>query len=116
MSSFVYGIPKAAVDGNVLRVVTRLTADSDDITRAATRTKIEKLIEEVIPFGEAGDFNQSLIELGAVICLPNGEPKCGECPVKSFCRAYAQGSQREYPVKKKGKERRIEKKDGISFL
>ena len=115
VSSFVYGIPKAAVDGNVLRVVTRLTADSDDITRAATRTKIEKLIEEVIPFGEAGDFNQSLIELGAVICLPNGEPKCGECPVKSFCRAYAQGSQREYPVKKKGKERRIEKKTVFLF-
>lgn len=115
VSSFVYGIPKAAVDGNVLRVVTRLTADSDDITRAATRTKIEKLIEEVIPLGEAGDFNQSLIELGAVICLPNGEPKCGECPVKSFCRAYAQGSQREYPVKKKGKERRIEKKTVFLF-
>ena len=77
ISSFVYNIPKPAVDGNVLRVVTRLLADPGDITKASVKKKIESLIEEIIPRRAAGDFNQSLIELGAVVCLPNGEPKCG---------------------------------------
>lgn len=113
--SFVYNIPKPAVDGNVFRVVTRLLADSDDITKASTRTKIEALLEEVIPRDAAGDFNQSLIELGAIVCLPNGEPKCAECPVRHLCRSFAEGTQMEYPVKKKAKERRIEKRTVFLF-
>ena len=115
ISSFVYNIPKPAVDGNVLRVVTRLLADPDDIMKAGTRAKIEKMLEEIIPREAAGDFNQSLIELGAIVCLPNGEPKCGECPVRHLCRAYAEGTQREYPVKKKAKERRIEERTILVF-
>ena len=113
--SFVYNIPKPAVDGNVFRVVTRLLADPDDITKASTRTKIEALLEEVIPRDAAGDFNQSLIELGAIVCLPNGEPKCAECPVRHLCRSFAEGTQMEYPVKKKAKERRIEKRTVLLF-
>ncbi len=113
--SFVYNIPKPAVDGNVFRVVTRLLADPDDITKASTRTKIEALLEEVIPRDAAGDFNQSLIELGAIVCLPNGEPKCAECPVRYLCRSFAEGTQMEYPVKKKAKERRIEKRTVFLF-
>lgn len=113
--SFVYNIPKPAVDGNVFRVVTRLLADPDDITKASTRTKIEALLEEVIPRDAAGDFNQSLIELGAIVCLPNGEPKCAECPVRHLCRSFAEGTQMEYPVKKKAKERRIEKRTVFLF-
>ncbi len=115
VSSFVYGIPKAAVDGNVLRVVMRMLADSDDIMKPHTRTKVEKLIEEVIPGDAPGDFNQSLIELGAIVCLPNGEPKCAQCPVNHLCKAYASGMQRSYPVKKKGKERRMEKRTVFLF-
>lgn len=115
ISSFVYNIPKPAVDGNVLRVVTRLLADPDDIMKAGTRAKIERMLEEIIPREAAGDFNQSLIELGAIVCLPNGEPKCRECPVRHLCRAYAEGTQREYPVKKKAKERRIEKRTVLLF-
>ena len=115
VSSFVYGIPKAAVDGNVFRVVTRLLADPEDITKAGTRKKIEGLLEEAIPRDCPGDFNQGLIELGAIVCLPNGEPKCGECPVRSLCRAYEQGTQLDFPVKKKAKERRIEKRTVFLF-
>ena len=115
IASFVYNIPKPAVDGNVFRVVTRLLADPDDITKASTRTKIEALLEEVIPRDAAGDFNQSLIELGAIVCLPNGEPKCAECPVRHLCRSFAEGTQMEYPVKKKAKERRIEKRTVFLF-
>lgn len=115
VSSFVYGLPKAAVDGNVFRVVTRLLADPEDITKAGTRKKIEELIEEAIPRECPGDFNQGLIELGAIVCLPNGAPKCVECPVNSICRACAQGTQLEFPVKKKAKARRIEKRTVFLF-
>ena len=110
-----YGLPKAAVDGNVFRVVTRLLADPDDITKAGTRKKIEDLIGEAIPRECPGDFNQGLIELGAIICLPNGAPKCGECPLNSICRACAQGTQLEFPVKKKAKARRVEKRTVFLF-
>lgn len=115
ISSFVYHIPKPAVDGNVLRVVTRITACGDDIAKASTKTKIEKLVEEVIPPDAPGDFNQGLIELGAIVCLPNGEPKCGECPVRDLCLAHAQGREMEFPVKKKEKKRRTEKRTVLIF-
>ena len=115
VSSFVYGVRKPAVDGNVLRVVTRITADWSDITKAGTRTKVEREVEEVIPAEAAGDFNQSLIELGAIVCVPNGEPKCGICPVSGICLAHAQGRETEFPVKAKKKERRIEKRTILVF-
>ena len=115
VSSFVYGVRKPAVDGNVLRVVTRITADWSDITKAGTRTKVEREVEEVISAEAAGDFNQSLIELGAIVCVPNGEPKCGICPVSGICLAHAQGRETEFPVKAKKKERRIEKRTILVF-
>ena len=115
VSSFVYGVRKPAVDGNVLRVVTRITADWSDITKAGTRTKVAREVEEVIPAEAAGDFNQSLIELGAIVCVPNGEPKCGICPVSGICLAHAQGRETEFPVKAKKKARRIEKRTILVF-
>ena len=115
VSSFVYGVRKPAVDGNVLRVVTRITADGSDISKAGTRTKVEREVEEVIPAEAAGDFNQSLIELGAIVCVPNGEPKCGICPVSGICLAHAQGRETEFPVKAKKKARRIEKRTILVF-
>ena len=115
ISSFVYNIPKPAVDGNVLRVVSRITADGTDMAKTAGKGKVEKEIEEVIPRDAAGDFNQSLIELGAIVCLPNGEPRCGECPVKDLCLAHIQGREMEFPVKTKAKERRIEKRTVLLF-
>ena len=99
----------------MLRVAARLTADTDDIGQAATRAKVEALIEEVIPREAPGDFNQGLIELGAIVCVPNGEPKCGICPLNELCRAHKQGREMDFPVKKKAKERRIEQRTVFLF-
>lgn len=115
ISSFAFGIPKPAVDGNVLRVVTRVLADDADIMKQSTKKRLEKAIEEVIPADAASDFNQGLIELGAIVCVPNGEPKCGECPLKNICRAEKEGLTDKLPVKKKAKARRIEKKTVFLF-
>ena len=115
ISSFAYGIPKPAVDGNVLRVVSRLLASDADIMKASVRTEVESLIEEVIPQDAASDFNQGLIELGAIVCAPNGEPKCEECPLRILCQAKAKGIQMELPVKTKAKARRIEKRTVFIF-
>nr|WP_294495418.1 A/G-specific adenine glycosylase [uncultured Mediterraneibacter sp.] len=115
ISSFVYHIPKPAVDGNVLRVAARITADASDIAKAGTKAKIESEIEEIIPRQNPGDFNQSLIELGAIVCLPNGVPKCDECPVNAICLAHAEGRELDFPVKSKQKSRRVEKRTVVIF-
>ncbi|HBA63473.1 MAG TPA: sugar fermentation stimulation protein SfsA [Lachnospiraceae bacterium] len=108
IASFAYGIPKPAVDGNVLRVLARILGIWDDVLKAETKAGMEQLLELVIPPDAASDFNQGLIELGAVICLPNGEPKCSVCPVRDFCRAREEGWQEEIPIRRKQKSRRIE--------
>lgn len=115
VSSFAYGIPRPAVDGNVLRVITRIIGDDGDIMKQSTRRRIEEEIQKVIPEGAAGDFNQGLIELGALVCVPNGEPGCEKCPAARYCEAKRQGRTGEFPVKKKAKERRIEKKTIFVF-
>ena len=108
ISSFAFGKPEPAVDGNVLRVLTRILADHSDIMKQSTKTKMEKALRKVIPADSPSDFNQGLIELGAIVCVPNGEPKCQECPVSHLCRAREEGQISEFPVKKKAKARRIE--------
>lgn len=115
IASFAYNLPKPAVDGNVLRVMARLLADSEDIMKASTRKKMEKRIEEILPADRAGDFNQALIELGAMVCVPNGGPKCESCPLAFCCRAYQENNWKAYPVKSKAKERRIEKRTVLLF-
>lgn len=110
ISSFSFGLPYPAVDGNVLRVITRITADNSDIMKQSTRKQMEEKLQKIIPPEHAGDFNQGLIELGAIVCVPNGEPKCEECPAASFCKARLQGKIQELPVKEKAKARRIEDK------
>ena len=69
----------------------------------------------MIPPDAASDFNQGLIELGAIVCVPNGEPKCDVCPLSHLCKAKAQGIQMQLPVKKKAKARRIEKRTVLLF-
>lgn len=115
ISSFAYGIPKPAVDGNVLRVLSRILASREDIAKASVKANAEKALEEVIPAECPGDFNQGLIELGAIVCVPNGEPRCMECPVRNWCRAYEQGIISEVPVKSKKKARRIENRTVLLF-
>lgn len=110
ISSIAFEQAKAAVDGNVLRVVTRLTQDSHDITDAKFRSQVTADLETIYPAEGRGAFTQSLMELGAVVCVPNGEPKCGECPLRSLCGAYSSGTQLQYPAKKKKADRKIEQK------
>lgn len=115
ISAFAYGLPKPAVDGNVLRVVSRLTGSFEDIMKQSVRKKMEDALEQVVPEDAAGDFDQGLIELGAIVCVPNGEPKCGECPVAGFCEARKRGVIAEIPVKSKGKARKIEERTVFVF-
>lgn len=115
ISSFAFGIPKPAVDGNVLRVISRIIGSYDDIMRASTKTKLEEQLAEVIPNDAACDFNQALIELGAIVCVPNGAPKCDVCPLAHLCYANRNGVQEELPVKSKAKARRVEKKTVFIF-
>ena len=105
--SIAYDAPTPAVDGNVLRVLTRFLAWDDPITQDRTKRTAEAALAAIYP-PEAGMFTQSLMELGATVCLPNGEPKCSECPLKALCRAGQNGTWQQYPVKERKKPRRVE--------
>lgn len=100
--SIAYEKPEPAVDGNVMRVFSRLLYLTDDIAKPATRIKIEHLVRQVIPQGRAGDFNQALMELGATVCVPR-TPQCLTCPVFDYCLARREGVQEELPLKGKAK-------------
>lgn len=115
ISAFAYGQPKAAVDGNVMRVVSRILGSKEDIMKASVKKKIEEKLEKVIPVEAASDFSQGLIELGAMVCLPNGAPKCPECPVREWCKACREGLQGEIPVRTKQKARKEEKRTVFIF-
>lgn len=110
VASIAFQLPVPAVDGNVLRVISRVTASHQDIMRQAVKKQMEADIQAVMPKDRPGDFNQSLMELGATICLPNGAPKCEECPLNSLCQANEEGIQMELPVKTKKKPRKMEEK------
>ena len=99
----------AAVDGNVLRVVSRLWADETPIDRPECKKKVKLQLEKVYP-EEAGDFTQALMELGATVCGPNKAPDCENCPCKTFCMGRKQGIAAELPVKTPKKGRRTEEK------
>ena len=114
IASIAFGQCVAAVDGNVLRVVSRINADESDITLAATKQRVRRQLEEIIPVGEASRFNQGMMELGATICLPNGAPLCEQCPARAFCRARLEERTEALPVKAPKKERRVEER--VVFL
>ncbi|MDB5085003.1 MAG: A/G-specific adenine glycosylase [Bacilli bacterium] len=98
--SIAYNEALPAVDGNVFRVLSRIFLIQEDISKPKTRALFEGLAVSLIPPGIAGDFNQALMELGAVVCMPKN-PNCTECPVQQQCMAFAEGMQRELPVKGK---------------
>lgn len=108
VASIAFGLPTPAVDGNVLRVMSRITADASDISLQATKKDWENRLREIMPVEKAGEWNQALMELGATVCLPNGQPKCEVCPVRKYCEAYRRGSVQLYPVKAEKKARMIE--------
>lgn len=116
IASIAFGETVSAVDGNVLRILSRILADDRDIKAPAVRREFRGMLEEAMNTclpGEgkdAGDFNQALMDLGACICLPNAVPTCGSCPLEKKCRAHQNGKETAYPVRREKKARRIERK------
>ena len=124
IASIAYGKAVPAVDGNVLRVISRVTADDSDIMKQSVRSHMELRLlalmsESDDKLNEKPDdrsslipsiFNQALMELGATVCLPNGTPRCDACPWHDICEARKQNRIAELPVKTKAKARRIEEK------
>ncbi|MDD6627547.1 MAG: A/G-specific adenine glycosylase [Lachnospiraceae bacterium] len=110
ISSIAFDNPVPAVDGNVLRILSRLRVDDRDILDAKVRKSIEEELRGVMPADRPGDFNQALMELGAMVCIPNGMAKCEECPWNHLCEARKQSRIAEFPKKAPKKPRSIEKK------
>lgn len=105
--SIAYDQKTPAVDGNVLRIYSRLLADSTPIDDNAFRTRVAQDLQRIYP-EQAGDFTQALMELGATVCGPNRKPECKACPCCDFCLSRRDGTQESYPVKAEKKQRRQE--------
>ena len=110
IASICFGLPEPAVDGNVLRVLSRVTYDAAPVTDAAVKREYAARLREIYPAGRCGDFTQSLMELGATVCGPNSQPQCALCPLASLCLARANGTALLRPVKAPKKEKRTEEK------
>ena len=108
VASIAFGIPVPAVDGNVLRVFSRLYNDPAVVTEPAVKKAFTARVMEHQPPDAAGDYNQALMELGALVCVPNGAPLCEKCPLAAVCRARAAGTAPELPHKAAPKPRRTE--------
>lgn len=108
--SIAFQMPVPAVDGNVMRVLSRVLKQDWDIAKPAVKQEMERLLKEVIPKERPGDFNQALMELGAMICTPIGIAKCGQCPLQTVCLARQEDCVMDLPVKSRKKPRRIEQK------
>ena len=109
IGSIAFNLPTPAVDGNVLRVLSRLNEDHTPIDTPTAKAAARQLLAEIYPTN-AGDFTQALMELGATLCGPNWKPRCGECPCCAFCLAHQRGTAELLPVKQPKKEKRIEEK------
>jgi len=108
ISSIAFGVPQACVDGNVVRILSRLTADATPYRDSATASKaFAPLAQEVMNHDEPGDHNQGMMELGATVCLRR-KPLCLTCPVLGFCAAGSQGDPEGYPVLEAKKTERLE--------
>ncbi len=110
ISSICFEQRTPAVDGNVLRVWSRLCASYEDILKPETKRAVSAALAEVYPAGRCGNFTQALMELGASVCRPNGEPDCAACPLRGICRAAAEGLWAELPVRAKKRPRREEER------
>ena len=110
IASICFGERIPALDGNLLRVFSRMTGYDKDIKSGAAKIAAKKYYDEIFPQRRAGDFNQALMDLGATVCLPNGTPLCGECPWAGQCRAHADGAWQRLPVILPKAKRTIEHK------
>lgn len=100
IGSIAFGLPEPAIDGNVMRVVSRLFCIEADIAKASSRRPFDEAMRTIISPDEPGEFNQALMDLGSRICTPT-TPKCEECPISQYCLAYADNRQTDFPVKSK---------------
>ena len=107
--SICFDLPTPAVDGNVLRVVSRLTDDTTPIDLPAQKKKVTEALRACYP-SQAGDFTQALMELGATVCGPNRDPDCENCPCREICLAKMRGSALLLPVRLPKKEKKIQKR------
>ena len=104
--SIAFALPTPAVDGNVLRVLARMEADEEPVDLPAHKAGVRQKLARIYPTNRPGDFTQSLMELGATICLPNGQPKCSQCPCAQICRGKE--NWQRYPQKLPKRQRRQE--------
>ena len=109
IASIAFNKKYSAVDGNVLRVFSRLLEIRGDIKEPKTKKKIKEFVETLLP-NRVGDFNQGLMEIGATVCLPNGQPHCALCPFNTYCKAYLNQTTKEIPEKRSKKKRPIKSK------
>lgn len=116
IASIAYGIPRPAVDGNVLRVISRVLASPHDIAEDAVKKAVFARLQSILPQDAPGDFNQALMELGATVCLPKSAARCAACPIAALCLAKAQGTVAQLPVKAPKKARRSEEKTVFLLL
>jgi A/G-specific adenine glycosylase len=98
VASIAFGAPHAVLDGNVLRVISRLRGDGADVGSPKTRARFQRIADQWLDRRRPGQFNQALMELGATVCLPRS-PRCPVCPIARFCEARKTGRQAELPVK-----------------
>ena len=98
IASICFNEQTLTVDGNVLRVLARVKEDKRNVDLIRTKKEVRKELEKIIP-EDSGNFNESLMELGEVICLPNTTPKCEICPIKAFCKANLHQSWNKFPKK-----------------
>lgn len=108
IASIAFRRPVPAVDGNVLRVLARVRKDERLISDAKVKAEVERELREVMPKDRPGDFNQAMMELGACVCIPNGAPLCGKCPLREICMAHEDGTETAYPRKQEKKPRQLE--------
>ncbi|MDR3552732.1 MAG: A/G-specific adenine glycosylase [Clostridia bacterium] len=116
VASIAFGIAVPAVDGNVLRVLSRLLACRADISQPRVKESFRAAARLMMPGEAPGDFNQAMMELGAVVCLPNAAPRCGECPASQGCEALRQHCADELPVRAPKKPRRIEQRTVVAVV
>ena len=109
VASIAFDLPYAVLDGNVMRVIARITCDAGDIQSAKTRERMQQTATALLDPKQPGIFNQAMMELGATVCLPR-DPRCGECPLARFCEARREGKEKELPVKLRRMEmKRVER-------
>lgn len=110
IASIAFDVPVPAVDGNVLRVFSRLLMSEGDISSAKVRAQWRELLLHTMPQENPGIFNQAVMEVGATVCLPNGQPQCVRCPLAFHCLASQNGVPQLYPVKAPKAARRVEER------